>query len=185
MAFAYFMVGQAAVTRNNAQTAADAAALAAAQDARDQLRKGWLDVALEPERWEVFLQGRRYVESSACERAAVFASKNGAQLEDGDCVRFRGRYEGFSLTVSTAGGEGGKATASAKAVIKPNCAFGVPGASESEAGSSSPGPVETGEESETVVGLSCGGVPWVIDPDHPELPNAADLFIVRLVGDDE
>ena len=37
LAFAYFAVGQAAVNRNGAQTAADAAALAAAQEARDQL----------------------------------------------------------------------------------------------------------------------------------------------------
>lgn len=37
LAFAFFAVGKASATRNEAQGAADAAALAAAQDARDTL----------------------------------------------------------------------------------------------------------------------------------------------------
>ncbi len=43
LALAFFAVGQAAATRNGAQTAADAAALAAGQKYRDDLRKGFLD----------------------------------------------------------------------------------------------------------------------------------------------
>src|SRR4051794_28092055 len=43
LAFAYLAVGQAAATRNGAQTAADAAALAAAQDLRDKLAGQWVE----------------------------------------------------------------------------------------------------------------------------------------------
>jgi Flp pilus assembly protein TadG len=42
LAFAYFAVGQAAVKRNGAQTAADAAALAAAREERDQGKDAFL-----------------------------------------------------------------------------------------------------------------------------------------------
>lgn len=58
-ALALFVVGQASVTRSNAQGAADAAALAAARDARDHLLPG-LDLALlKPEEWEDVLGGKR------------------------------------------------------------------------------------------------------------------------------
>jgi hypothetical protein len=43
LALALFAVGQAGATRNGGQTAADAAALGAAEDFRAQLRKGLLD----------------------------------------------------------------------------------------------------------------------------------------------
>jgi len=55
LAFAYLAVGQAAANRNGAQTAADAAALAAAQDTRDQLAELWkLDVKDPAKWWDIF-----------------------------------------------------------------------------------------------------------------------------------
>ena len=42
LALAYFAVGQAAVNRNGAQSAADAAALAAALNTRDELADQWV-----------------------------------------------------------------------------------------------------------------------------------------------
>lgn len=201
LAFVYFVVGQAATTRNGAQTAADAAALAAAQDAREQLREGWLEVILDPTQWDRFLEGEEYTESSACQQAAVFAARNGATLEGGTCDRLAGGDEGFSVTVQTTGTVGRSlipgtesqhATASARAVIKPKCNFLPPEPSEPP---ESPAPEEPGEEPteeptedpepEPITGLTCDEEAWTIDPENPELPSVTDLFTVRLTGDDE
>lgn len=57
LAFAYVAVGQAAVNRGGAQTAADAAALAAAQDTRDQLAGKWVAVVLDPTKWQDIFDG--------------------------------------------------------------------------------------------------------------------------------
>ncbi|MFI8769903.1 pilus assembly protein TadG-related protein [Streptomyces sp. NPDC053792] len=193
LAFAYFAVGQAVVTRNGAQTAADAAALAAAQDARRQLREGWLDVILDPAQWGKFVDGEGYFTSSACQQAAVFAARNAAKLTGDACEPL---FQGFSVTVTSTGTVGRSlipgtesqhATASAKAVIEPKCRYippdiSVPG--EPESGSNPTDPAEE-PEPEPITGLSCGGDPWTIDPDDPKLPSAADLFTVRLAGDDE
>lgn len=58
LAFAYFAVGQAAVNRNGAQTAADAAALAAAQETRDGLADLWVADVLDPSKWLGIFEGR-------------------------------------------------------------------------------------------------------------------------------
>ncbi|MFE5897956.1 pilus assembly protein TadG-related protein [Streptomyces sp. NPDC056488] len=203
LAFVYFVVGQAATTRNGAQTAADAAALAAAQDAREQLHEGWLDVILDPAQWERFLDAEDYTESSACQQAAAFAARNGANLAGDECARLAGSREGFSVTVKTTGTVGRSlvpgteslhATASAKAVIEPKCSFvpPEPPATESPAPEEpepDPGPTEPDEEPEPepepITRLTCDEVTWTIDPDDPKLPSATDLFTVRLTGDDE
>ncbi|MEU4278812.1 pilus assembly protein TadG-related protein [Streptomyces tanashiensis] len=186
LAFAYFLVGQAASTRNSAQTAADAAALAAAQDARDQLRDGWIDVILDPEQWDGFLKGGAYDEGSACQQAAEFAARNGAALTGDMCVPLTGEH-GFKVTVSTNGQESHHATASAEAVLEPRCTFDEPeptqDPSEPTPGSTPTSPDEGEDEPDDegpVVGLVCDGEPWVVDPDSPSLPGAADLFRVRL-----
>lgn len=57
LAFAYLAVGQAAVNRGGAQTAADAAALAAAQDTRDQLAGVWKLDVLDPTKWQDIFRG--------------------------------------------------------------------------------------------------------------------------------
>ncbi|MFI1712789.1 pilus assembly protein TadG-related protein [Streptomyces litmocidini] len=194
LGFVYFAVGQAAATRNGAQTAADAAALAAAQDARDQLREGWLDVIRDPAQWGSFLQGKEYDVLSACDRAAVFAARNGAEVDDGNCVSLPSGREGFNVTVRTTGTVGRSilpitesqhATASAKALIEPKCSFEEPEEPTPEETEPGPEPSGPAEEPDPITGLTCGGVSWTIDLDNPKLPSATDLFTVRLAGDDE
>ncbi|MFI1977347.1 pilus assembly protein TadG-related protein [Streptomyces wedmorensis] len=193
LAFVYFAVGQAGATRSSAQTAADAAALAAAQDAREQLRTGWLEVITDPEQWVGFLEGKSYDDASACQAAADFASRNDAVLEGELCRRLPLGGEGFAVTVRTIGTVGRSivpgtetrhAVASAKAVIEPRCTFVPP-----EEPAQDPAPTEPeedqGEEDEPILGLTCDGQPWEIDLDEPTLPSAVDLFTVRLIGDNE
>ncbi|CAM5229220.1 hypothetical protein GCM10010299_03950 [Streptomyces tanashiensis] len=173
------------MTRNSAQTAADAAALAAAQDAREQLRDGWFEVVLQPEQWDRFLQGVEYLEDSACQQAEEFAVRNEAALES--CGRLATGEHGFKVAVKTTGQESSQAKASAEAVVEPLCRFDPPepppDPPEDTSGPTPTGPDDGGEEpddEDPVVGLVCGGKPWVIDPDRPSLPGAADLFRVRL-----
>ncbi len=102
-------------------------------------------------------------------------------------MRLSGEREGFGVTVRTAGAEAQDATASANAVIEPKCSFEpleAPTPEETEPG---PDPTEPEEEPEPepITGLTCDGDAWTIDPEDPELPSAADLFAVRLTGDDE
>ncbi|WP_446447044.1 pilus assembly protein TadG-related protein [Streptomyces gardneri] len=178
LAFAYFLVGQAAFARNSAQTAADAAALAAAQDAREQLRDDWLEVALAPEQWAGFLQGMAYVDPSACQQAGEFAARNQASLSGGGCEPLASW--GFRATVRTTGSESQQATASAEAVIEPRCSFTEPEPTlEPTPTPTAPGEGEE-EEEVPIEGLECGGVDWEIDPENPTLPDAVDLFTVRL-----
>ncbi|MFJ2056465.1 pilus assembly protein TadG-related protein [Streptomyces sp. NPDC087908] len=200
VAFAYFAVGQATSTRNGAQTAADAAALAAAQDARAQLRDKWLEVLVDPALWDGILQGDGYFEGPACRRADDLAGSNGAEVVPGGCTRL---VDGFKVTVSTTGTigrsivpgtESQHVTASAEAVIEPNCSFEAP-----DPATSSPSPPQSptatpadpgGEEEEEpgpTVGITCDGRTWdieigEIDPEDPVLPDASDLFTVRLTG---
>ncbi|WUI43475.1 pilus assembly protein TadG-related protein [Streptomyces zaomyceticus] len=192
LAFAYFALGQAALTRNGAQTAADAAALAAAQDARDQLRRGWLDVIADPTQWDRFLEGQSYVDAAACQQAASFAARNAAELWGDGCTGGLAEGEGFRVTVRTTGTVGRSvipgteskhATATAEALIEPRCRFDPPEPSPdptpSEPGDGEGEPPEP-PEPEPIVGLVCDGEPWVIDPEDPILPGASDLFRVRL-----
>ncbi|MFF6773627.1 hypothetical protein ACFY8W_08685 [Streptomyces sp. NPDC012637] len=199
LAFVYFAVAQAAVTRSGGQTAADAAALAAAQDARDQLRDGWRQVILDPEAWDDYLRGRLYVLDSACDRAAGFARDNGAALAEGDCTdRPSGGGVEFRVRVSTLGTVGSSlvpgtedqhAEATATAVLEPRCHFEAPEPTPppptptepTPTGSPTPEPTPTpSPEPEPITGLVCGGEEWTIDPEDPRLPDAADLFTVRL-----
>ncbi|MBD0711402.1 hypothetical protein BU197_24435 [Streptomyces sp. CBMA291] len=196
LALAYFAFGQAAVTRSGAQTAADAAALAAAQDARDQLRDRWLDVLSDPGQWEALFEGKGFVEAEACERAAAFAARNGADLLGDGCTRLNSEDVGFKVTVRSVDAVGRSvipitesqhAVATAEAVIVPRCTFDAPlepsedpGPTPGE-GEETPEEPEEPEESEPIVGLVCGDVSWVIDPEDPVLPDAADLFRVRLI----
>ncbi len=181
LAFAYFAVGQAASTRNSAQTAADAAALAAAQDAREQLREGWLGVILDPGQWDEFLEGKAYVDAPACASAADFASRNEAELTD--CESVSAESHGFRATVLTTGGEANRATASAEAVIEPLCRF-EPQEPTPDPSTPPPSPPPTDEPEEeepgSILGLTCAGEPWEIDLEDPRLPSATDLFTVRL-----
>ncbi|MFI8961120.1 pilus assembly protein TadG-related protein [Streptomyces sp. NPDC053493] len=200
LALVYFAVGQAAANRNGGQTAADAAALAAAQDAREQLRQGWLEVILDPDAWDAYVRGDRYDVDQACDEAAAYAAKNGAQLwhRDDGCrpVRTNGAEE-FRVRVRTddsvgrslvPGTEDKHTVATATAVLKPRCSFDAPEptppptpATPTPSDTATPQPTPTpSPEPEPITGLVCDGIEWTIDPDHPRLPDAADLFTVRL-----
>ena len=80
LAFAYLAVGQAAANRNGAQTAADAAALAAAQETRNQMAGDWLEVVDDPTKWQDILDGDNAV-FDACWRAYELADQNDATVE--------------------------------------------------------------------------------------------------------
>ncbi|MGW4855071.1 pilus assembly protein TadG-related protein [Streptomyces sp. NPDC004288] len=182
LAFAYFLVGQAALTRNSAQTAADAAALAAAQDARQQLRDGWIEVVRDPAQWAEFLKGEVYFEGPACQKAREFAARNEAALDS--CGPLGTGERGFRVAVTTTGKESSHAKATAEAVVEPRCTFDPPTPAE-DPSEPAPDPSESTDptqpdDEEPVVGLVCDDRPWVIDPDNPILPTAVDLFRVRL-----
>ncbi|MFD5449780.1 pilus assembly protein TadG-related protein [Streptomyces sp. NPDC127100] len=169
LALAYFAVGQAAATRSEAQTAADAAALAAALETRDQLAAQWLENVTKPDTWQDIFDGKAVV-SSACWRAQELAASNDASVScqpDGPL--------GYSVVAETNGTVGDtivpgterqRATESATAVIEPRCTFDLPGE-------------DAGDD--VLPGLSCKGEEWDLDPDDLlDLPKPEDLFDVHL-----
>ena len=171
LAFAYLAVGQAAANRNGAQTAADAAALAAAQDTRDTLAGQWLDVVRDPTKWQDFLDGRAAV-LGGCPRAGQLAAQNDAQM-----LGCGGQLSDLSYTVEVKtdksvgdsivpGTENKHSTASAKAVIEPLCTFDLSGENAGDA---------------VLPGLTCKDRNWELHPDDPAgLPEPKDLFDVHL-----
>ncbi|MGW2520746.1 pilus assembly protein TadG-related protein [Streptomyces sp. NPDC001617] len=166
LAFAYFAVGQAAVNRNGAQTAADAAALAAAQKTRDQLAGEWLDDVLDPTKWDGIFHGDGAVDG--CDRAAELAEQNDAT--PGLCNHTEPlRYDVEVTTNKTVGEsivpgtEDKKSVASATAVIDSLCNFELPG------------------EGDALPQLKCKDKTWDLNPDDlTDLPKPQDLFDVHL-----
>ncbi|MEU9555811.1 pilus assembly protein TadG-related protein [Streptomyces fumanus] len=171
LAFAYLAVGQAAANRNGAQTAADAAALAVAQDSRDQLADMWTDSLLDPAAWQDIFDGLVTGLVPSCDRAHQLAAENEAHVltcePDGPL--------GFTVAVETdrtvgdsivPGTENKRSKASATAVIEPRCGFDMP----------------VGEtDDKTLPALSCEGERWELDPeDEAGLPRPEDLFDVHL-----
>lgn len=171
LAFAYLAVGQAAANRNGAQTAADAAALAAALDTRDALWDEWVDKIADPADWQAVFDGGG-VEFLGCERAAQLASQNDATAQ---CVRTYGLLPGYTVDVTTnksvgdsivPGTESVHSKATATAVIEPLCTFPPPGDDTDE---------------DTLPTLTCQGVEWILKPDDlTDLPEPEDLFDVHL-----
>ncbi|MEU4682299.1 pilus assembly protein TadG-related protein [Streptomyces xinghaiensis] len=171
LAFAYFAVGQAAATRNGAQTAADAAALAAAQEVRDQVFEGFLDAVESEDAWQDWLGGSGLTGvdgDAACAEAAGFAAKNRASADPCQCteaectVGVRTDYTiGESIVPGT---EGMRGEADATAVVEPRCRV-------------------EGDDTDSIE-FSCDGEDWIIAPDDLDdpdaLPEAADLFSVYL-----
>ncbi|MFB7588123.1 hypothetical protein [Streptomyces sp. NPDC056169] len=133
----------------------------------------------DPGQWGGFVDGLDYDSDVACDQAAEFASLNGAALSGDACEPLDSG--GFHVTVRTNGTESHPATASASAVIEPRCEFEGQ-EPPSEPPPSTPTPPGEGEEEEEspIVGLVCDGVAWEIDPEKPTLPEAVDLFTVRL-----
>ncbi|MEU1008911.1 pilus assembly protein TadG-related protein [Streptomyces sp. NPDC005890] len=167
LAFAYLAVGQAAVNRGGAQTAADAAVLAAAQNGRDQLAAVWTADLLDPAKWKDVFEGNVPVDNP-CARAEQLAAQNDATLHGCNWQLLR-----YTVDVETnksvgdsvvPGTESIHSTASATAVIEPRCTF--------------PGDAVGDDELPL---LTCGGKPWKLDPDdEATLPAPEDLFDVHL-----
>ncbi|MFB7467865.1 pilus assembly protein TadG-related protein [Streptomyces sp. NPDC056224] len=180
-ALAFFVVGQASVVRSDAQGAADAAALAAARDARDHLVPGVDLVTLQPEDWKKVLEGDLLYAGGACGAARDFAAKNDATAYcDPDSPRFRVEVEttgtvGDSVVPGVSGRHG---TADATAVIEPRCQLNAPVAD------SSPSPSPGGQGKPASVEIKCKGRGVIkFDPARPEPWStlARTLFAVRLV----
>jgi hypothetical protein len=171
LAFAYLAVGQAGAARNEAQTAADAAALGAALEVRDQLAGEWLDNLKDPDAWQGIFDGDVQV-ADGCWRAHQLAAQNDAQVlgcEREGPLDYKVDVEadepvGDSIVPGT---EGTYAKASAKAVIEPRCDFDLP--------------AEDAGDDELPT-LSCEGTDWDLSPDDDpaELPDPEDLFDVHL-----
>ncbi|MFI0979713.1 pilus assembly protein TadG-related protein [Streptomyces sp. NPDC021093] len=176
LAFAYFAFAQAAVARNGGQSAADAAALAAAQDVRDELTQGFFDDIANPEALVDWLDAKGF-EGNGQGAAAQLAASNRSDLAgiqfawvQGDPAfkaNIRTRYTvGNSILPGT---ESTHANANATAVIKPLCVI-APDADLAK-----------------LVVIDCKGSGiWEIDPtkiadlDPDTLPKANDLFSVHL-----
>ncbi|MFF0159095.1 pilus assembly protein TadG-related protein [Streptomyces sp. NPDC005263] len=171
LAFAYLAVGQAAANRNGAQTAADAAALAGAQDIRDQLAGMWVKDLLDPAKWPDIFDGDVQGVMDPCWRAQELAAQNDAgnvqcdwpePMSYGVTLRTN-KYVGDSIVPGT---EDKRSTASATAVIKRLCEFELPG---EDAGDG------------VLPQLKCGDQTWDPDPDDlTTLPEPEDLFDVHL-----
>ncbi|WP_406440060.1 pilus assembly protein TadG-related protein [Streptomyces sp. NBC_00631] len=166
LAFAYFAVGQAAVNRNGAQTAADASALAAAVNTRDELADLWVRDVLDPTKWQDIFDGKVDVADS-CWRAAQLAAQNDAtaQCTSEPPLRYKvdaqtNKTVGDSVVPGT---ENIRSTAHATAVIEPLCTFTLSGADG------------------ILPELTCKDRNWTLDPgDLTDLPGPEDLFDVHL-----
>jgi Flp pilus assembly protein TadG len=90
LAFVFFVFAQAATTRSDAQSAADAAALAAAHEARDHLYDRFLDDLGGDGELDDILAGEEFPTESACDEAAPrLAARNNADMAScgpRDCV---------------------------------------------------------------------------------------------------
>ncbi|MEU1675510.1 pilus assembly protein TadG-related protein [Streptomyces roseifaciens] len=200
LAFAYVAVGQAAVSRNGAQSAADAAALAAARDAREQLRAGLLASLSDPATWQRALNGRNVFTERACAAARRFAESNEAEMGNGPdgCRPLNDGRTGFTVSLQSKKSIGGSVVpgtekrhmkATATAVIVPRvCALRPvenPGATGApEAGrtpkprtskdpgpSGTPAPGTSKEPEPKPLRLHCSdGRTWDIDPKNPGEP---------------
>ncbi|GGP92866.1 hypothetical protein GCM10010266_14530 [Streptomyces griseomycini] len=173
LAFAYLAVGQAAANRNGAQTAADAAALAAAQDRRDQLADMWAQNLLDPTKWQDIFDGEAGGLGPSCWRADQLAAQNDATVlcaPDGPLgytvEATASKPVGDSIVPGT---ENKYAKESATAVIEPRCTFDLPA-----------GEIEAGDD--TLPLLTCEDREWELDPKGPKelLPKPEDLFDVHL-----
>nr|WP_155057881.1 pilus assembly protein TadG-related protein [Streptomyces blattellae] len=174
LAFAWLAVGQAAANRNGAQTAADAAALAAALDTRDQLTDEWLDNVLDPTQWQRIFDGEDVL-FDGCERAYQLAAQNDATVTN--CGGVPGIPPGYDVTVEAAepvgdsivpGTEDMYSTSTATAVIEARCEFE---------------PLGEDAGDDVLPELTCedGGI-WDLNPDDlDDLPGPEDLFDVHLV----
>ncbi|MFF3989704.1 pilus assembly protein TadG-related protein [Streptomyces sp. NPDC001797] len=167
LAFAYLAVGQAAVNRNGAQTAADAAALAAAMNTRDELADLWLQDVRDPSKWLDIFKGNVNVANS-CWRADQLAAQNQATARCMQDPPLAYKVDAVpNKTVGRSivpGSENYNTTGHARAVIDSLCSFPPSG------------------DGSALPELTCkDGRKWKLDPDHlTDLPGPEDLFDVHL-----
>ncbi|MGR4883243.1 pilus assembly protein TadG-related protein [Streptomyces sp. LARHCF249] len=187
-ALAFFVVGMAGATRSNAQGAADAAALAAAREARDKVFVG-IDLGeLKPSDWEAILGVERFNATGACGAAERFAALNDAEAK---CEEALPR---FTVNVKTADAVGDSVVpgsgethgfAKATAVIESRCSLGaVVTPSPSPSSTPSPTASPSGLPTPGFVNFVCkGAAPIKLDPLNPGPLSqlARNLFSVRLV----
>nr|PPQ59432.1 hypothetical protein C5F59_24245 [Streptomyces sp. QL37] len=186
LAFAYFAVGQASMRKNEAQTAADAAALAAAMDARDQLSwPGAFDLDELDE-----LLGGQDIGRGSCFAAGALAAQNDAHQTRCDpdfwpeasytVTVETNRTVGNSVIAST---KTTKAKATARAVIEPRCRI----EEDTRPAPSPPTDDDGGDTDESEERKAYKAVcddedlDFDIDPKNLDLlPDLADLFSVHL-----
>ncbi|GGS88798.1 MULTISPECIES: pilus assembly protein TadG-related protein [Streptomyces] len=185
-ALAFFVVGMAGATRSDAQGAADAAALAAAREARDNVFIGLDLTALRPTDWQTIVEGRSIEARGACAKAVEFAALNDATAQ---C---RAALPEFAVSVTTNGTVGSsvvpgssdmQARASATAVIEPRCSLrSAPVPAPTPTGSSSPAPSMSPSPAPAGVAFVCRGKLLQLDPAKPGPLQrlARALFTVRL-----
>lgn len=179
--------GEAGIHRNGAQSAADAAALAAAKESRSLLEPELKAHLADFEYFDsVFNTASLGGRGDACAKAIAFAGQNKATdvrcrpLSDGRWgyeVRLKSS-KGMS-TNSVPGVEGKKAEADAVAVVEPRCTF-IP-----EPGSDPDAVLDPDVEAAPIGKVRCDGdLEWAVDPEGLTLmPDVADLFSVRLAED--
>ncbi|MCE7082107.1 hypothetical protein [Streptomyces sp. ST2-7A] len=167
---AFFVFAQAAALRGSGQSAADAAALAAVREARDNLYEEFLAAAGEDgvDLAEI-IAGDSFAVGSACGEAQRLAARNGATLAE--CSPLSGRL-GYTVFVETGSevnqtvipGVGGqRARAEATAVMESLC------------------DIREGEADDDFPELSCDGESWWLDPDEEVTGiEPRDLFGIRL-----
>ncbi|MFD5622724.1 pilus assembly protein TadG-related protein [Streptomyces yangpuensis] len=190
-ALAFFAVGQASVRRSDAQGAADAAALAAGREARDEVLLGLDLPSVEAGAWKKIVDGEFFRVGEACAAAEAFAAKNDAKAT---CAAALPR---FTVTVETnatvgdsvvPGTNGMHATAKATALIEPRCHLASVASPSptptptptAPSGGASPSPTPNA----AAVTFACGGETVKLDPLKPGSLKALTrkLFSVRLVG---
>ncbi|WP_328961889.1 pilus assembly protein TadG-related protein [Streptomyces virginiae] len=187
-AFAFVVVGMAGATRSDAQGAADAAALAAAQEARDNAFEGINPLTLTQGDWEEILTGDRLIELGACSKAHGYAAMNSAT------ATCEANIPEFAVSVTTngtvgdsviPGSEAVHGKAEAKAVIEPRCTLKSapsPSPSPTPSPSAPPGGGGGAGTSPSVEFRCKGGVAITLDPTKPGSLTqlARKLFSVRL-----
>lgn len=165
LALAFFAVGQAGALRNGAQSAADAAALAAAREQRDAFELTIDDLG-------DLLGGELVPSLDGCPASHYYAGQNGANVAS--CARLSDGRWGSTVSVTSQkpvgdtvlpGTDTRTAKATATAIVVPRCSFS---------------PADD-PDSPTPGSLDCQGD--VIDLDLTDLPDMSDLFEVRLAED--
>ncbi|MFE9402719.1 pilus assembly protein TadG-related protein [Streptomyces sp. NPDC006530] len=191
LAFAFFAVGQASATRNGAQGAADAAALAAAQRAREELGPKVLAALTTPGGVDdIFKDGAFVAEAHA--EAAGFAAANHADLSAFEPHPGRvGQYK-FTVGVKTQytvgrsvipGTEDEHGTADATALIELRCVLPPStggGGSPAPTPTATPTPAPTPAPTATTpppVTITCDGKDMPVEP----MPDLEKIFTVKLV----